>query len=152
MKRNSYLVSGLLGMGVTAILVSCQTTGDKPETRPVGEPLVSKSELKRSQEDLRFVDHVKPILEGRCLYCHDGKEMPGKFSLATKEEAFAGGRIVPGEAEKSLLYVALTSGNHATAMPAVGMAPPPEEIDVLRRWINAGAVWPEGMTLKASDL
>ena len=127
------------------VLPSCTVSEDgSPETRPVGEPVLSVTELAQAGEKPDFKRHVWPILEERCVYCHDGKEMPGKLNLSTRAGAFRDPRIiVPGNADGSALIVALTTGNHALSMPAVGKAPPPEEIAVLRKWIDLGAEWPE---------
>ena len=97
----------------------------------MGEPILSAAELEEAKVSVNFTRHVKPILEERCLHCHNKKEMPGKFSLETRKEAMADGRrIVPGAAGKSGLIISLTTGNHALTMPAVGTAPPKEEIEV----------------------
>jgi hypothetical protein len=114
----------------------------------VGEPILTAAEFKQAGVAVRFADHVRPILEVRCLHCHNRAQMPGKFSLETRAEAMQDGRrIIPGKADQSLLIIALNTGNHAMSMPAVGTAPPPEEIEVLKRWINGGAQWPASMKL-----
>jgi uncharacterized membrane protein len=137
-----------LGLGC-ALVVGCRTVDEDSETRPVGEPVLSAAELAEARVAVGFPKHVKPILEERCLHCHNRKELPERFSLETRVEAFKGGkRIVPGRANESLLIIVLTTGNHAMAMPAVGTAPPQEEIQVLKRWIDAGADWPAGLTLR----
>lgn len=135
-------LSGLLAGG-------CETVGEKgAETRPVGEPVLSPSQLAEARVAVSFRQHVQPILEERCLHCHNKAEMPATFSLETREEAIDGRRIVPGRAAESQLIIVLTTGNHALTMPAVGTAPPKEEIEVLWRWIDAGAEWPRGVVLK----
>lgn len=142
-------LASIVFLGVL-VLGGCKTVDDgRAETRPLGEPVLSAEELAEAKVAVSFKDHVQPILEERCLHCHNTATMPGKFSLATRSAAFEGSRIVPGDSGASTLIIALTTGNHALAMPAVGMAPPEVEIDVLRRWIDAGAVWPEGVTLRA---
>jgi hypothetical protein len=146
-----YMILGVLALGIGFGASSCQSTSSVPETRPVGESVLTAAQLREAETALSFSRHVQPILEERCLHCHDGKEMPGKFSFATREEAFQGGRIVPGDAEGSLVIVSLTTGNHAMSMPAVGTAPAPEEVEVLKRWIDAGADWPAGVRLRPKN-
>ena len=118
------------------------------ETRPEGDPVLSAAELREAKTSVDFVKHVKPILETRCLYCHDGKEMPGKFDMTSGAKALAAGlsgpRIVPGNADASLMIAFVRKGNHGMSMPAVGMQVAKEEVEVLKAWINAGAKWPEG--------
>ena len=108
---------------------------------------MSDAQLRSARVAVSFVDHVKPILEERCLHCHNKGEMPGKYSLETRKDSLERSRIVPGNAEGSLLIALLTTGNHTMTMPAVGTAPPPEEVELLKRWINAGAQWPDGVIL-----
>jgi len=38
----------------------------------------------------------------------------------------------------------------AGAMPPGGPRLPDDKLDVLKRWIEQGAAWPEGVTLKAT--
>lgn len=142
----------LVGIAAVISLVGCETVPDEgAETRPVGEPILSKEQLRRAAVKVSFTEHVRPILEDRCLHCHSRKAMPGKFSLESRAEAMKGGRIVPGNSRASFLITVLTTGNHAMTMPAVGTAPPPEEIEVLKRWINAGAAWPSGVSLSPRE-
>jgi len=137
-------------MGCLAlVLAGCAAPVEEgAETRPEGEAVLSAAALAEAKTAVTFVKHVKPILEARCLYCHNGKEMPGKFDLSTRATAMAAGasgpRIVPGNAEGSLLIAFISTGNHGKSMPAVGTRVSPEEIEVLRQWINVGAQWPAG--------
>lgn len=145
--------SALLVAVAAVVLASCGTSTDsRPETRPLGDSVLPESELAAARKNPDFEKHVRPILEERCLHCHNGRELPDKFDLTTRETAFRDPRIiVPGDASSSLLIIALTTGNHALTMPAVGTAPPPEEVAVLESWINAGAKWPEGAKLRSSE-
>lgn len=58
-------------------MVCAAPVDEGAETRPEGDPELSADELREAKTSVDFVKHVKPILESRCLYCHDGKEMPG---------------------------------------------------------------------------
>ena len=49
-------------------------------------------------------------------------------------------RVVPGDSEHSVLYLVLLGPHGATQrMPQVGDPLPPDEIDRIKRWIDAGA-------------
>ena len=137
------------------LMVGCGSVDDGAETRPVGEPVLGARQLQESKVAVDFSAHVQPILESRCLYCHDRKERSGGFVLVTREEAMKSGpsgpRIIPGKGASSPLVIFISTGNHAMTMPAVGMKVPSEEVDVLRRWIDAGAKWPDGVRLRARD-
>ncbi len=96
-----------------------------------------------------FVADVKPILEERCVMCHNRATLPERTSfenaaLAKKGDA-QGPVIVPGDADASRLMAAVNSpAIHDKAMPPVSVRVSEEEIDTLRRWIDAGAAWPSG--------
>jgi hypothetical protein len=97
-----------------------------------------------------FVEEIKPVLERKCLRCHDGKTLPSRLDLSTRETAFAVGSnerayIVPGRPEKSLLFEAIgRSGTHPRAMPQALVSLSDEELGTFSDWIAAGAHWPKG--------
>ena len=126
----------------------CAGPKEDSATRPMGRPVLSASELEKTKTKVRFVQHVKPILEARCLHCHSGKDPSAGFSLENRKGGLASGprgpRIAAGDPDRSLLIAVVGPGNHGLSMPAVGMKMPEEEIEVLRRWIGQGAAWPDG--------
>ncbi|HUF62868.1 MAG TPA: c-type cytochrome domain-containing protein [Verrucomicrobiales bacterium] len=153
MRFRSSVTSLLWAAASVCVGSGCSSVDEGPETRPVGEPVLSAAQLREAQVSIDFQRHIQPVLERRCLQCHDGKTLLGGYSLATREEAFQEGskgpRIVPGHAERSLLFVSISTGNHALSMPSVGIQVAKEEVEALRRWIDAGATWPEGLRLRA---
>ncbi len=91
-----------------------------------------------------FERDVAPILEGRCLSCHDGAHAKGDLKLDTREHALA--VLVPGKPERSRL-IEQVSGT-APEMPKKSEPLSPAEVETLRGWIAAGAPWPEARVLK----
>lgn len=96
-----------------------------------------------------FVKQIKPILADRCVECHNSETLLGELNLQTRALAFgkrkAGPVIVPKNADKSMLYLVLTlPPKDKKAMPATGHRIPRDEVNVIRQWINDGAVWPDG--------
>lgn len=96
-----------------------------------------------------FVKQIKPILADRCVECHNSETIFGELNLQNRELAFRkrklGPAIVPGEPEKSMLYLALTlPPKDKKAMPATGHRIPKDEVNTIRQWIKDGAKWPEG--------
>ncbi|GHC43380.1 c-type cytochrome domain-containing protein [Roseibacillus persicicus] len=125
------------------LLASCGKDGDS-ETQLDGKPVLSARVQAETRSRIEFARHVKPILEERCVWCHDGSDKKMPYKLTNREEAFKNKRIVPGKPNQSLFYLA-ASGQHPTLkMPAVGIKIAPSDLEVLERWISAGAVWPEG--------
>jgi hypothetical protein len=96
-----------------------------------------------------FVKQVKPILADRCVECHNSETLFGELNLQSRELAFRKRKlapaIVPGEPEKSMIYLALTlPPKDKKAMPATGHRIPKDEAYIIRQWIKEGAQWPEG--------
>jgi len=91
---------------------------------------------------------VRPILERHCVRCHGGHSAPrSDLRLDTPQGIMRGGArgetVVPGDPDRSLLIRAVTDGIDGTVMPAGGSRLSSAEIDILRRWIAAGASVPE---------
>ena len=99
---------------------------------------------------LTFGKDIKPVLREKCAHCHNQETLPDKVSFESRELAFVKNKegqpiIVPGKPDESLIVVALeTPRIHEKAMPLVGPRPNIDEIALIRRWIAAGAEWPEG--------
>lgn len=133
---------------VLASLAACQHAPEESETRPAGVNVLSEKELSKAlQGRVRFERHVKPVLEAKCLACHQVEAMPGRLSLESREAALRSGTlgvfIVPGRPESSRFLQNLSKA-HAVAMPPVGETLTREEEQLLTRWIAQGAEWPEG--------
>ncbi len=96
-----------------------------------------------------FVTQIKPLLQDRCVTCHNDETYAGGLILQSKGTAFveraSGPPIVPGDPSKSLLYVSLTLPDaERKAMPAMGHRISQAEVALIKRWIEQGATWPEG--------
>lgn len=86
---------------------------------------------------------VRPILADRCFTCHgpDSAARQADLRLDREEDAHAVA-IVAGAADESELLVRAMSDDPEIMMPPPASKRPhlsPKEIDILRRWINAGA-------------
>ncbi len=97
-----------------------------------------------------FSEQVAPILERHCVRCHSDEEHKGALSLSTEQSLRKGGEsgaaMLPKSAEDSLLIQYIEGDK-----PEMPKNAPPlsnQEILQLRNWINAGAEWPAGVTLK----
>lgn len=133
---------------VLASLAACQHAPEESETRPAGVNVLSDKELTLALHGrVRFEHHVKPVLEAKCLACHQVEAMPGRISMESREAALRSGTlgvfIVPGRPESSRFLQNLSKA-HAVAMPPVGETLTREEAQLLGRWIAQGAEWPAG--------
>ena len=91
-----------------------------------------------------FETKVRPVLVKNCYACHTKTEMGG-FRVDSRERLLKGGKtgaaVVPGAPAESLLMQAVEYRQARLKMPPGGPLKP-EEVEDLRRWIAAGAVFP----------
>jgi uncharacterized membrane protein len=116
----------------------------------MGENALSKKEIKAAKSGpVDFVAHVKPVLERKCVMCHNRKALPGHMSLENRDQAMRSGAlgayIVPGHPESSLLIANVHSAHqNVSVMPAVGERLTKDEDTILTKWVKEGANWPAG--------
>ncbi|MDV6029408.1 MAG: DUF1553 domain-containing protein [Phycisphaera sp. RhM] len=101
-------------------------------------------------EEIDFEEQILPILEERCLYCHGEDEQESGLRLDLRARMLRGGdsglaAVVPGKPEKSYLIEVINHVDEDMTMPPDDDKLPDEEIDLLKRWIKAGAVVPGQM-------
>lgn len=111
--------------------------------------------LKKVQR-IDFVKDVQPILEFECVACHREGHDKGGLRMETRELTFKGGDsgvgVSPFKPKKSPIYVSTTlSAEDDGLMPPAkkGGPMPKDKVEILAKWIEQGANWPEGITLKA---
>lgn len=139
---NCGLMLTVPGALLACLLASCKTPTD-PQTAPGNVEVLSAAALKHSRGKIDFATQVKPVLEAKCVICHN-RDTPALFSLENRMLAFAvPGRIVPGHPESSLLIVNGTL-NHAKTMPPVGNRLTTAEKRIITAWVKQGAEWPAG--------
>ncbi len=100
--------------------------------------------------DRAFRDDVLPVLERRCVSCHNDDAKKGGLSLQSAAGLKTGGdsgpAIVPGKPAESPLLQAITGDK--PEMPKVGPALTAKEVAAIRAWIDRGGDWPEGLLLE----
>ncbi len=109
-------------------------------------PCLAMSPVAQAQVD--FAHEVVPILRKHCVECHGGDESKGGLSINSRALMMDKRLIEPGRPEDSLLIEVLFEEDPDFRMPPPDKKPPldPAEIEVLKRWITAGAPWEEGFT------
>ncbi len=95
-----------------------------------------------------FAHDVMPLLIARCGKCHIGGKQEGDLSLETREAVLAADVVKVGDSANSELFTRLTSSDPEVRMPAKGDPLKPEEIALIRNWIDQGMEWPAEVTLK----
>ncbi|MEI7698263.1 MAG: PSD1 and planctomycete cytochrome C domain-containing protein [Planctomycetia bacterium] len=95
-----------------------------------------------------FRSQVAPILQRRCLSCHNSDDRKGQFSLQTRDELNSSGMVDPENPDSSLLIAEITSSDGKPAsMPKDGKSLTNDEVTVLRQWVRDGAAWPDAFQL-----
>lgn len=84
---------------------------------------------------------VKAIFEKSCYGCHGAKLQSADLRLDTKPSKV----IVPNDAAGSALYQRVTATDESR-MPMGGKALDPQQIAIIKSWIDQGASWPEATT------
>ena len=97
--------------------------------------------------ELSFTRDVRPILSRRCFKCHgpDDDARVSDMRLDTRGGLFDEGLspVVPRDTANSEIYSRITASDPDIAMPPVksNSAVTEKERDVIRRWIEQGAMW-----------
>ncbi len=111
---------------------------------------VTAGAAEQASASKHFTLKVLPLLKEKCFACHgdDPAKIKGELSLLTREAMLKGGEnsqkvLVPGKAAESDLFVSMTWENPDLEMPPKeNDRLRPEQIELVRSWINAGAPWP----------
>src|SRR5437763_2326241 len=94
---------------------------------------------------VNFGKDVKPILEASCIKCHGRGRDKGHFRIDSRETLLKGGEsgaaVVPGKSEESLLIELVSGLDPDNVMPKKGSKLTPQQVSLLRGWIDQGAKW-----------
>ncbi|GAB3687282.1 hypothetical protein GCM10027592_00620 [Spirosoma flavus] len=98
------------------------------------------------EKKVDYNTQIKPLLNKNCIACHGGVKKASGFSLLFKHEAVAPAKsgkpaIIPGDADASEMIRRLTLTDPDERMPLDHPPLKPEEINLLRKWIDQGAEW-----------
>src|SRR5215210_294475 len=89
-----------------------------------------------------FVRDVRPILAKHCLACHGPDKKARKAKLRLDVEESAKGVYVAGDPDASDLVKRITGdGDDRMPPPKAGKALPPEQVELITRWVKQGAKW-----------
>lgn len=104
-----------------------------------------------------FDRDIEPILAAKCYQCHGANQQKSGLRLHDHQSALHGGdsmkpAIVPGNSSESYLIQRIISEDKFERMPPADKEPiTPEEIRLLRMWIDQGANWPEKEDTAVAD-
>ena len=87
-----------------------------------------------------YTRDVKPFLKTYCLDCHGGRTTKKGISVESFETIMkVRSFVVPGNPERSRLYLTMTGGGKLMPPRKYGMSPTKDEIAMIKAWIAAGA-------------
>lgn len=119
----------LVGLFMTVLVTSSALADD-------AKPAAAKAKI-------TFADQVTPIFRSRCNSCHNADKQKGGLNLESFTTAMQGGGsgkvIEPGDAENSSL-LQLVMHKEEPKMPPNSSRIPDAEIEVIRAWIDGGAL------------
>jgi hypothetical protein len=102
-----------------------------------------------AEPEIRFDRDIRPLLSENCFACHGPDE--GNRAADLRLDTFAGATadfgghaaIVPGASERSAILERITSPDPDLKMPPpeTGKSLTDEQVSLLRRWIDGGAVY-----------
>jgi mono/diheme cytochrome c family protein len=139
--HNKTLLAALIGLGVV-----------------LGSPLVGHADdaavgvHAEIDADRLFTLKVLPLLKEKCFGCHGGdpEDIRGDYDLLSRAGMLKGGEseepsVIPGKPEESSLYQAVMWEGYEMP-PKENDRLTQEETEYIRKWIKAGAPWPDRET------
>ncbi|MGB7344874.1 MAG: c-type cytochrome domain-containing protein [Pirellulaceae bacterium] len=104
-------------------------------------------------ENVDYVKDVLPIFESHCVACHAQDDAEGKFAIDSHAALMRGGEsglaVTAGESQSSRILLMIMGKAEPKMPPDDEESPNADEIAVLAKWIDQGALGPDGeMPLK----
>jgi len=97
-----------------------------------------------------FANDIKPLFESSCTQCHAKGKTKGGFSLETRAAFFKGGDTGPaavvGKSADSYVVKLVAGVDPDEQMPKKGNRWRPDQVGLLRAWIDQGASWDPKIT------
>ena len=91
-----------------------------------------------------FARDVQPIFQQNCVSCHGPSQQMNGLRLDRRSSVFGPRIVTPGSLEYSFLYAKVSGTQAGPQMPPTGPLRP-QQIDLLRKWIEQGADWPDSL-------
>jgi mono/diheme cytochrome c family protein len=138
---NRFFLTGLFAL----VLLSAA-----PRARAALSPEQLAQLPKPAARRVDFVDDIKPLIESRCVKCHGRGKNKGDFSLETRASFLKGGEsgpdALPGKSRESNLIGLVSGLDPDDVMPKKGSRLTPEQVGLLRAWIDQGIAWDTKIT------
>ena len=101
----------------------------------------------QGEDRVDFNRQIRPLLSNRCFACHGPDENARKADLrldtpeGTRADLGGYAAVIPGDAQKSELFLRISSTDEEEVMPPPKKGEPlsPEEVALFQKWIDQGA-------------
>jgi hypothetical protein len=103
--------------------------------------LVATAGAARAGEPLSYDTHIKPFVARYCVECHNAKRARAGVNLESYQAMMKTSKrksVIPGKPDDSLFLMTL-EGKSVEMPPRKSRQPTPEEVTMVRDWIEAGA-------------
>ncbi|MFO0918291.1 MAG: c-type cytochrome domain-containing protein [Planctomycetaceae bacterium] len=138
MRKSTYLALAFGGLMLSAGVLAAD---DKPADGKIEPAAVDLG------RPIDFTKDVQPILDDKCVACHNVAIAESRLILEDAPSIMKGGKrgpsVVPKDPEKSLLYILAARGQQPAMPPlpnkASAEAVTPQELGILKQWILEGA-------------
>src|SRR3990170_3519126 len=148
-ERPTVLYYGTLGVSTLCLILAGHLGSEVTHGKGfLTEPFQKQQkiiEIENADSAIVFRDVIQPILNEKCLNCHNANRAKSDLILTDYQSIMKGGEtrdaIVAGKAEKSLLYkyILLPMNDSLHMPPKEKLQLDREEIKLIGWWINTGA-------------
>lgn len=133
------MIAGLSSRGIVSFEVFCGGVARADNAAP--------NAFRADDSSTFFERRVAPVLSERCASCHNDDKRRGGLSLTSRKSLLEGGdngpAVVPSKPDEGTL-LGMVSGD-APKMPKNGKPLSAAQRADLRRWIESGTAWPDGV-------
>ena len=131
--------SSLIGLGVRTLGNAAEPSAEAVRNLP---PAVGRT--------VDFRKEVQPILEAACIKCHGRGKANGDWKLDTRETFLqpgeSGPAVVVGDSARSHFIHMVAGTDPDSVMPKKGSKLTPEQVGILRAWVDQGLRWDPQVT------
>jgi mono/diheme cytochrome c family protein len=93
----------------------------------------------QTEDPTRLAAAAKEIFRAHCHECHNGQSATADVRVLDHAGLIQDKRIIPGQADQSLIYQLMTSTDDDVMPPSDRTPLTADEMSLVRRWITAGA-------------
>ena len=103
-----------------------------------------------ANHSINFSNEIKPIFEASCIKCHGRGKDKGGLRINSRDTLLKGGDsgpvVVSGKSGESLLIALVQGFDPDNVMPKKGSRLTPEQVGLLRAWIDQALPWDPGVS------